>query len=61
MSKIMFVASMVEAAEGRGVWVASVELVKISNAPSWLFSSIERAGIGLEQVVTQKHVEARRR
>lgn len=59
--KNMCVASVIEAAEGRGALVASMDLVKISNSLSWFFGLIERVGIGLEQVVTRKHVEARRR
>lgn len=54
--KIMRVASMVEAVEGRGALVASVDLVKNSNSLSWLFGLIEIEGIGLELLVTRKHM-----
>lgn len=48
MSKTIHVASVVEAVEGRWTLVASMDLVKISNALSWLFDLFERAEFELD-------------
>ena len=61
MSKTIHVVSVVEVVEGWGALVAFVDLVKFSNALSWLIDLFEKAEIGLEQVVTQKHTEVHRR
>lgn len=43
--EMMWVTSVVESTEGRRALVASVDLVKISNALNWLFGLVERVRI----------------